>query len=161
MNNPAIRIRQAKPGDLPELQRMFVDTISSICKDDYSLEQIKVWTASVEDVQRWMDKLSSQYFRIAELKNCIVGFASLENNDYLDFLYVHKDFQRQGIAGKLYSDIERKAMENGAAILYSDVSITAKRFFENKGFSVLEAQAIIRQGVEILNYRMAKEFRRF
>ncbi|MBI1286571.1 MAG: GNAT family N-acetyltransferase [Flavobacteriales bacterium] len=156
MNNLKISIRLSKLSDLTEMQKMFVDTISTICKDDYSPEQIKVWTSSIENTQRWTDKLTSQYFLIAELDNKIVGYASLENNDYFDFLYVHKDYQRQGIADRLYSEIEKEAIKRNATILNSDVSETARRFFEKKGFKIITPQTNIIKGVEIVNYKMTK-----
>ena len=56
----------------------------------------------------------------------------MENNDYIDFLYVHKDYQRHGIADRLYFEIEKEAIKRNATILSSDVSETAKRFFEKK-----------------------------
>ena len=152
-----ITTRNAKLDDLGEMQKMFVDTISTICKDDYSHEQIKVWTSSIKNTQRWTDKLSTQYFRIAEFDNKIVGYASLENNDYLDFLYVHKDQQRQGIADKLYSEIEKQAIKNGATSIHSDVSKTARPFFEKKGFKIISPQTIIIQDIEIINYKMTKK----
>jgi putative acetyltransferase len=139
------------------MQKMFVDTISTICKDDYSPEQIKVWTSSIENTQRWTDKLTSQYFLIAELDNKIVGYASLENNEYIDFLYVHKDFQRQGIADRLYTEIENEAIKRKATVLTSDVSKTAKHFFEKKGFKTLNEQTNIINAVKIVNYKMTKQ----
>ena len=135
---------------------MFVDTISTICKDDYSPDQIKAWTSSIENTHRWIDKLTSQYFLIAELDNKIVGFASLENNDYFDFLYVHKDYQRQGIADMLYSEIEKEAISRNATVLSSDVSKTARIFFEKKGFKTIASQTNIIKDVEIINYKMTK-----
>ncbi|PKL85934.1 MAG: GNAT family N-acetyltransferase [Ignavibacteriae bacterium HGW-Ignavibacteriae-1] len=157
MKNSKISIRHSKLSDLAEIQRMFVDTISAICKVDYSPEQIKVWTSSIENTQRWIDKLSSQYFLIAELDNKIVGFASLGNNDYLDFLYVHKDYQRQGIADRLYNDIEAEAIRKESKVLTSDVSITAKAFFEKKGFRTIQKQTKIIKNIEIVNYKMVKK----
>jgi putative acetyltransferase len=139
------------------MQKMFVDTISTICKDDYAPEQIKVWTSSIENTQRWTDKLTSQYFLIAELDNKIVGYASLENNEYIDFLYVHKDFQRQGIADRLYTEIENEAIKRKATVLTSDVSKTAKHFFEKKGFKTLNEQTNIINAVKIVNYKMTKQ----
>jgi putative acetyltransferase len=156
MNRSEIVIRPASLSDLAEIQQLFVDTISSICKNDYSPAQIKVWTASVNNIQRWMDKLTSQYFLIATLDNKIVGFSSLENSDYLDFLYVHKDFQRLGIACKLYNEIEKEAINRQATVLHSDVSITAKPFFEKQGFKSITPQTNLLQGVEIINFKMAK-----
>ncbi len=133
MNNSKISIRLSKLSDLTEMQKMFVDTISTICKDDYSPEQIMVWTSSIENTQRWTDKLTSQYFLVAVFDNKIVGYASLENNNYFDFLYVHKDYQRQGIADRLYSEIEKEANNRKATVLNSDVSETARRFLKKKG----------------------------
>lgn len=156
MKNSKISIRLSTLSDLTEMQKMFVDTITTICRDDYTPEQIKVWTSSVENTQRWTDKLTSQYFLIAELDKKIVGYASLENNDYIDFLYIHKDYQRQGIADRLYSEIEKEAVKRKATVLTSDVSETARRFFKKKGFKIIAPQTNIIKDVEIRNYKMSK-----
>jgi len=156
MNNTGISIRLSKLSDLTEMQKMFVDTISTICKDDYSPEQIRVWTSSVENTQRWTNKLTSQYFLVAELASKIVGYASLDSNEYFDLLYVHKDYQRQGIADRLYSEIEKEAIKRKATILNSDVSKTARGFFEKKGFKIITPQTNIIKDVEIINYKMTK-----
>jgi putative acetyltransferase len=157
MNTLDILIRTSTLSDLPELQQMFVDSISTICKNDYSPHQIKAWISSIENPQRWKDKINSQYFLIAGLDNKIVGFSSLEENNYLDFLYVHRDYQRQGIANKLYTEIETEAIKRKATVLSADVSKTAKPFFEQKRFTTLSTQIKIIQGVEIINYKMAKQ----
>ncbi len=52
MNNSKISIRLSKITDLPELQKLFEGTISTICKDDHSPEQIKAWTSSIKNTQR-------------------------------------------------------------------------------------------------------------
>lgn len=157
MSNPEILIRLSKLSDLAEMQAMFVDTICAICKHDYSPEQIRAWTSSIENTTRWTEKLASQYFLVAELDTKIVGYASLESNHYLDLLYVHKDYQRQGIADRLCSEIENEAVKRNATILRSDVSKTARRFFEKRGFEIITPQTKIINGVEIMNYRMAKK----
>lgn len=38
----------------------------------------------------------------------IAGFSSLRDGDYLDFMYVHKDCQRMGVAETLLKAIEQK-----------------------------------------------------
>lgn len=156
MNSSKISIRISKPGDLAEMQKLFVDTISAICKNDYSEEQIKAWTSSVENTERWAKKLASQYFLVAELDDKIVGYASLEGDNYLDLLYVHKDHQRKGIAQKLYSEIEKEAIGRKATVLSSDVSETARLFFEKNGFKIIAPQTNIITDVEIINYKMTK-----
>lgn len=149
-------IKHAELNDLAAIQKLFVETIETVCSNDYSQEQIAVWASSVENKKRWTEKLMKQYFLIAEIDNKIVGFASLENNTYLDLMYVHKNYQRQGVANKLYIEIEAKAIEQGATLLTSDVSITARSFFEKKGFKIIAEQKNDINGVEIINYKMTK-----
>jgi len=154
-----VTTRLARKNDLGEIQKLFVDTITSVCRDDYSSEQIRVWTSSVKNKDRWGKKILEEYFLVAENEAQIVGYASLEGVEHLDLLYVHKDFQRQGIASTLYELIEKEAITRGAVQLHSDVSITAKQFFIKKGFIVVEEQKKIIESVEITNYQMVKELR--
>ena len=158
MNNSKISIRNANPGDLTEMQELFVNTISTICKNDYSVDQINAWTSSIENIPRWNNRIASQYFLVADLDNKIVGYASLKNNDYLDLLYVHKDYQKRGIASKLYSEIEKQVIRNNSTTLHADVSKTAKPFFLNRGFEIIQMQAKKIKGIEIINYKMIKHF---
>lgn len=158
MNNFKLSLRHAKLSDLAEIQGMFVDTISTICKADYSADQIKVWTSSVENIQRWKERITSQYFLVVELDNKIIGYSSLMDNDYLDLLYVHKDYQGQGIASKLVDEIEKEAIRKKSATLHSDVSKTAKPFFLKRGFKVVKMQAKKIKDIEIINYKMIKHF---
>ncbi|MCB9230877.1 MAG: GNAT family N-acetyltransferase [Bacteroidia bacterium] len=149
-----IKIRPANLSDLDEIQTLFVETIRFTCKADYSPRQIQVWTSSVENRERWIEKLNRQYFLVAEKDQRIVGFASLENGNYLDLLYVHKDFQRQGIANLLFQKIQSKARQPGFEKITSDVSKTARPFFEAKGFRVVQENKFSLKGVEITNYHM-------
>jgi len=156
-DNKNITIRRAIIDDMQEMQALFVDTIRSTCQKDYSEEQISVWTSSVENQSRWIEKLESQYFLIAETKGRIVGYASLENGNYLDFMYVHKDFMRQGIAINLYKALEKESKRKGVSTISSDVSITAKPFFEKIGFISVKENKNVMKGIEIINYQMRKD----
>lgn len=154
MNN--LKIRKGQLNDLLELQKLFVDTVSNICKTDYNDEQINIWISGVENLERWKEMLTDQFVLIAQDKQEITGFCTLKNNNYLDFLYIHKDYQRQGIATKLYYEIEQVAQKAGETTITSEVSKTAKNFFEKIGFKVLKEQNINIKGVEITNYKMIK-----
>ena len=152
-----LEIRYVKPNDLAELQQLFVDTVSVICSRDYSDQQIEVWKATVNNTLRWQDRIENQFFIVAQIADLIVGFGSLENNSCIDMMYVHKDFQRQGIADRIYSELEKKAISQNSNTLICDVSKTAKPFFEKKGFNIILQQTKILQGVEISYYKMMKE----
>ncbi len=151
-----LKIRPAAIDDLPELQTLYVDTIRSTCRNDYDQNQINAWASTMGNQAGWLDALVKQYFLIALINHKIVGFGSLENGDYLDFLYVHKNFLRQGIANKLYRELEKESLRLGSEYITSDVSKTAKPFFEANGFNVVKENKNRINSVEIINYRMIK-----
>ncbi|MFA7445507.1 MAG: GNAT family N-acetyltransferase [Flavobacteriaceae bacterium] len=149
-------IRKGQVNDLPEMQKLFVDTITTVCIADYDKKQIEVWASGVDNKQRWNEIMTKQYVLVAQYADRIVGFATLDNGNYIDLLYVHKDYQRQGIANRLYANIEAKARRLNQTVLISDVSKTARAFFEKKGFNVSAEQIVIRKGVSLINYKMTK-----
>ncbi|MBF4467135.1 GNAT family N-acetyltransferase [Flavobacterium sp. LC2016-12] len=152
-----ITFRNATISDLNEMQELFVQTIQSVCKNDYNPDQIKAWISGVKNKKRWIEVIETQFILLAFFENKITGFATLKDNNYIDFFYVHKDYQRQGIAHKTLNKLEFEARNHHSESITSDVSITAKPFFEKKGFVVKVEQKNIVKGVEIINYKMEKE----
>lgn len=55
----------------------------------------------------------------------IVGFGDIDNTGYLDRLYVHKDYQNQGIAKAMCDKLEQ---HNAYNEITTHASITAKPF---------------------------------
>lgn len=148
--------RNAKFSDLEEMQKLYVETIQSVCKNDYNEEQRKVWSSGINNTKRWIEVLNTQFVLLAIIENQIAGFGTLKDGNYIDFFYIHKDFQRQGIADNLLNELEVEAKKHNSKIITSDVSITARPFFEKKGFVVKTEQKNIRQNVELINYKMKK-----
>lgn len=157
METSTIQIREAKKADLEELQKLYQSTIDTACKNDYTAAQREVWKSGIFDKKRWTDAIHKQYFLIAEINNTIVGFGSLKNGDYIDFLYVSKSHLRQGVADLIYRKLEKVALKKHKIKLISDVSITAKPFFESKGFQVQQRNRIVKNGIELFNFRMKKK----
>lgn len=153
---PKLHTRQAENSDIPALQHLFKTTIEQVCKTDYNAKQIAEWTKTSDRDERWLSALKSQYFIVAEINQTIVGFGSLMAPNYIDFLYVGAQFQRQGIAQLLYDTIVAKAKLGKVETLESDVSITARPFFERQGFKVVHENRIERNGVILTNFKMQK-----
>ena len=93
---------------------------------------------------------------VAQQHDKIVGFVTLDNGNFIDFLYVHKNHQRQGIENSLYKNIENEARRQKQTVLTSDVSKTARPIFLKVGFEVTKKQTVVRQGVELTNFKMKK-----
>jgi putative acetyltransferase len=152
-----MNFRIATISDLQEMQQLYIETIQFVCKNDYNPAQIEAWISGVKNTDRWTEVIETQFVLLAIIQNQIVGFGTLKDENYIDFFYIHKDFQRQGIADKILAELELEAQNHNSKIITSDISITAKPFFEKKGFVVKAEQKNIRLGVELINYKMEKD----
>ena len=78
----------------------------------------------------------------------------MDETGYLDRLYVHKDYQGQGIASAICDELERFA---AGKKITTHASITAKPFFQHHGYCVVREQKVIRRGVALTNFVMEKQ----
>ena len=131
-------IRKAIENDVPQITQLFYETVNSVNQKDYSKEQITVWSESSRNVDYWLKCIETQYFVVTEKDNWIIGFASLNENACVEFMYSHKDFQNIGVATELINALESEAYNKNFMSIWSDVSITAKPFFLKKGFIEIE-----------------------
>ncbi|MCX7592834.1 MAG: GNAT family N-acetyltransferase [Fischerella sp.] len=143
--------------DTQEIMQLFYDTVHNINIRDYTQEQVDAWAPQDMDEQRWNQNLHAKMTYVAEIDRKIVGFAQLETNGHIDCFYCHKDFQGMGVGSKLLESIETKAKELGINRLFTEASITAKGFFERKGFQVIKQQEVELRGIKFINYCMDRE----
>lgn len=152
----SIHILKVRPSHLPLLQHLFVTSIQQTCAQDYTQKQIEVWTSSIHNIDKWLQKIENQFFIAAWEDEQIMGFASLENGNYLDFMYVHPNHQQKGVAQRLFNQLQEQALNHGSTQLFSDVSKTALPFFKKQGFHTIKENIFEIHGVEINNFRMCK-----
>ena len=150
-------IRKATEEDIPAITQLFKETIEAVNSKDYCEEQIKIWSAGYTYTDRWINRLTSQYFIVAVIDEVVTGFGSMTKEGFLDILYIHKDYQGKGLASALVDELFANASKNNLSIVTSDVSITAKPFFERKGFTVVTPQRKMVGEMEFLNYKMGKK----
>ena len=155
-----ITIRKYKPGDCTAMVKLFYDTVHKINGRDYTKEQLDVWAKESVDLEAWNLSFLNHNTFIAEINGEILGFADMDSAGYLDRLYVHKDFQRRGIAAALVDELERCARKSGILSFETYASITARPFFEKQGYIVEEENRIIRDGTTLVNYKMVKYLKR-
>lgn len=155
-NSHNMTVRKGMNDDLPEMLQLFTATIDEICKKDYDLQQLQAWKSGGENKERWMKVMRDQHVLIALTENKIVGFCTLDQGNYIDLLFVHKDYQNKGIASMLYNLIEKEALQHHERELTADVSKTARSFFEKNGFQVVLEQTVYVKGIAMMNYKMAK-----
>ena len=147
-------IRRYEPEDLGQITALFYDTVHAVNAADYAPEQLDAWADGAPDLDRWNGSLLAHHSLVAvEGRDLIVGFGDIDATGYLDRLYVHKDRQGRGVATALLGRLERAV---DAPVLTTHASITARPFFEGRGYRVLREQRVERHGVQMTNYAMEK-----
>lgn len=145
-----MEIRKYRETDLEAIVRLFYDTVHNVNIRDYSSAQVEAWTAGI-DMGRWNTTLSEHLSLVALDGSLVIGFGDIDKSAYLDRLYVHHMYQRQGVGAALCDRLESSAEGRPIRV---HASITAKPFFEKRGYRVLKSQIIERNGVLIPNYIM-------
>lgn len=147
-------IRRYKLSDCKELTELFYNTVHSVNARDYTEEQLNVWATGNVDLEKWNQSLSEHYTVVAIEDGKITGFGDMDDTGYLDRLYVHKDYQKRGIATAICDELEA-AVDTSEFVTYA--SITARPFFEGRGYQVVRENQAERQGIFLTNYLMEKK----
>lgn len=145
-------LRRYQSSDLDEIIRLFKETVKNVNSRDYTAAQIKAWTTSETDFKDWDRSLSEHYCVVAIEDGVPVGFGDISASGYLDRLYVHHQYQNLGIGTALCDELEK----NIDGSIETHASITAKSFFENRGYEVLKEQEVLRNGIHLKNFVMRK-----
>lgn len=148
-----MELRRYQQPDGKEITELFYHTVHTINAKDYTKEQLDVWAAEEADLEKWNQSLQEHYSIVAVEKDVIVGFGDIDQTGYLDRLFVHADYQRRGIASAICGQLEQFA--DGTITTYA--SITARPFFEKRGYQAVKEQQAERQGIFLTNYVMVKK----
>ena len=150
--------RAAQQSDIIELKSLYQNTVLTINRRDYSQAEVEDWASCGDNLSKWEDMIKTHYVIIAiNRQSEIVGFSSITTQGYLHSMFVHKDFQGKGIATILLKEIERYAITTGIMRITSEVSLTARPFFEKKAYIVEEEQKRKANQLSLTNFWMAKE----
>ena len=152
-----MQIRPFTPADLRPLVTLFTETVHRVNSQDYTPEQIDVWAPRDEDWPRWQNRFHGLRTLIAEDDGKMVGFTAFTPAGYVDFLFVHHEHQRRGIARSLLQEAETQLRELGVRRVTTHASLTARPFFESMGYVMLEQRWFEKDGVTLTNYSMDKD----
>lgn len=150
-------LRRYRTSDCGSMAELFYETVHSVNAADYTKEQLDAWATGNVDLTAW-DKSFLEHFTIVAEETGddgkrIVGFGDIDSTGYLDRLYVRKDRQRRGIASAICGELENAA---DAAKITTHASITARSFFQKRGYRVVREQQVERGGILLTNYVMEK-----
>lgn len=147
-----MQIRKYITSDCEQLAKLFYQTVHSVNAKDYTKEQLDVWATGTVDLKEWDKSFTEHYTVVAIDNNIIVGFGDIDKTGYLDRLYVHADYQGKGVATAICNRLEQAVQGK----ITTHASITAKPFFEKRGYKVVKEQQVERQGIYLINFCMEK-----
>jgi putative acetyltransferase len=151
-----LSVRDYLPADIDALIDLFRASVRMVARRDYSHEQVMAWAPDDIDPLSWAARNAHRRAWVAEIDGKVAGFTDLEPDGHLGMMYAHPAYQGRGVATALLEHVEAAARQSGLARLYTEASITARPFFERRGFQVIAAQTASTRGQDFVNYRMEK-----
>lgn len=148
-----MEIRQYKSDDVEQMARLFYETVHAINIKDYTGQQVNAWATGNVNLKEWDRSFLRHLTYVATENDLIIGFGDIDETGYLDRLYVHKDYQGRGVATAICNRLENEIRSRCITV---HASVTAKPFFEKRGFQAIKLQEVERQGVFLKNYIMVK-----
>lgn len=144
--------RMYQPSDCQEMAELFYNTVHTVNARDYTRTQLDAWATGQVDLNQWDQSFRAHFTVVAVKDGIITGFGDIDRNGYLDRLYVHFAYQRQGIASAVCDRLEAAVQEN----IVTHASVTARPFFEKRGYQVVREQQVERLEIFLTNFVMNK-----
>ncbi|MCL9774200.1 GNAT family N-acetyltransferase [Vibrio methylphosphonaticus] len=151
-----IKIRQYVEADTRAMWEIHFHTIRNINIRDYTQAQVEAWAPEHFDLAIWKQRMNALSPFVAELDGVIVGYTDLQENGLIDHFFCHHDYQGQGVGKALINHVLAIGEEKGIQRFFSEVSITAKPFYQHFGFEVVNAQDVEIRGQILRNFVMEK-----
>lgn len=171
-------LREYRKEDCPALLRLFHDTVHAVNARDYTKPQLNAWAPLSLDEENWDESFRRHFTVVAAVtetdgspidrtavngglktgaaeSGIIVGFGDIDSSGYLDRLYVHKDHQGKHIGTAVCDILEAQAAKTSKKITVHS-SLTARGFFEKRGYMIIRKQQVTRCGVSLTNFVMEK-----
>ncbi|WP_179298583.1 GNAT family N-acetyltransferase [Evansella halocellulosilytica] len=150
-------IRQYEKKDTEQIVNLFRETILTVNYGDYTEKQVEVWANTNSSIEAWEKRLENSITYVGVIDKQVVGFGNYTKNGEIDLFFTHKDYQRQGVGAQLLDCLENSAKSKGDTEILTEASITAKPFFESKGYQVLDKQKKNLKNTEFINFIMKKK----
>ena len=153
-------------GQFAEVARIFHDAVHRTAAVAYSAEQRDAWSPAL-DVGRWRTRCELKRPWVWCEEGRVCGFLEFDvlpatdqdggtTTGHVDCHYVHPDYGRRGIGGRLLAHALRLADQFGLAHVDSEASHVARPLYERHGFRTICPNIVTRNGVTLNNWKMRR-----
>lgn len=147
-----MEIRSFTPSDGAAIYKLFCDTVHNVNARDYTAEQLKAWADGSVEISAWNASFMGRTALVAVDSGSVIGFGDITPEGYLDRLYVAHDRIRQGVGTALCNRLELPFRR-----VEVHASVTARPFFEARGYTAIRKNIVVRKGVSLVNFTMIKQ----
>ena len=149
-------LRDFQESDVVDLVALFYASIRHGTHRHYNEAEREAWVPEIPDVDQWRDRLHPLVIIVAQDNAGVAGFMTLDPSGHIDLAFVRPDLLGQGVARKIYHELETQAEGSGIVRLHCEASHLARSFFTKQGWSVIETQQVETNGLLLTNHRMQK-----
>ena len=148
-----MKLRNYQPEDCSQLATLFYETVHHINAKDYTTAQLNAWATGQVNLDEWHRSFLTHDTIVATTNGIIVGFGDMDETGTLDRLFVHKDYQHQGIATAICNALEGRSKQKRIS---THTSLTAQVFFARRGYRVVQELSVQRNGITLTTILMEK-----
>ena len=151
-----LKIRDYVESDAEVLWDIFYNTIRNVNSRDYSQAQVKAWAPDSLPDNVWKNRMDGLSPFIAEIEDVVVGYTDLQSDGLIDHFFCHHEYQGRGVGRALMGHVMEVGQSRGVSRYYSEVSITARPFYEHMGFKVSNERVVEVRGQKLTYFAMEK-----
>jgi GNAT superfamily N-acetyltransferase len=137
VNGPGSTVRQAAEADAPAATEVLRRSISTLCIADHHNDPIRLesWlrNKTVSNVAAWIVS-ARNYCVVASLDEVVCGFGAMTLKGEIMLCYVDPAVRFRGVSSAMLDALECKARLLGLAEVHLDATVTARRFYEERGY---------------------------
>lgn len=152
-----VRVRDYTEADAAPTLKVFRDAVMVTGAQRYTADQVAAWAGPPEDnLPAWHAARSAPATIVAVIDDTVVGFSDLDEQGYIDMLFVSPEFARRGVASRLLDEIETRGRTAGLDALTVSASLLLRPLLERRGFVVEKQLAPVVSAVTLVSFAMRK-----
>ena len=150
-------IRAYLPGDATVLANLYRRSVIHYGPAAYSAAQVAAWAGSISAEKIGARSSDGRHAVVAiDAAGGILGWADVEADGHVDFLYCAPEAQGRRIGSALLAALEAHARAEGMPRLSVEASELARPLFGRHGFTLLHRNEVVAGGVALHNFSMEK-----
>ena len=150
-----VRVRAFRSADLDSVQQLIHDTIDASYTGVYPPRAVRFFK-DYHTPDRILERQATGKVVVVERDADLVATGAIVD-DHILAVFVYSGLQRRGIGARVMDALEGDAHATGRASVHVDVSLPSRRFYERRGYRLLESCSIEVGDGERLDYWRAEK----